>query len=135
MLISEKITTEHLKRKAVIYVRQSTPDQVRFNRESQRRQYDLANRATEMGWMEIEVIDEDLGCSGSSAANRTGFQRLVASVCLKEVGAIFSLEASRLARNNRDWYHLVDLCSLVGTLIIDQDGAYDPRQMNDRLLC
>ncbi len=131
---NEKITSEHLKRKAVVYVRQSTADQVRFNRESQRRQYDLANRATEMGWKEVEVIDDDLGCSGSSAANRTGFQRLVASVCLKEVGAIFSLEASRLARNNRDWYQLVDLCGLVGTLIIDHDGVYDPRQMNDRLL-
>ena len=102
MLTSEKITAEHLRRKAIVYVRQSTADQVRFNRESQRRQYDLANRATEMGWKEVEVIDEDLGCSGSSAASRSGFQRLVASVCLKEVGTVFSLEAFRLARNNRD---------------------------------
>lgn len=133
-MLNEKITTEHLKRKAIVYVRQSTMDQVRWNRESQRRQYDLAKRAAEMGWQNVEVIDEDLGRSGSSAVARTGFQRLLASVCLREVGAVFSLEASRLARNNRDWYQLVDLCGIMDTLIIDFDGIYDSRLLNDRLL-
>jgi DNA invertase Pin-like site-specific DNA recombinase len=132
--MSDKITSEHLRRRAVVYVRQSTPEQVRWNLESQRRQYELAQRATRMGWEEVEVIDEDLGRSGSTTVNRPGFQRLVAAVCLREVGAVFSLEASRLARNNRDWYQLVDICGLVGTLIIDQDGVYDPRLLNDRLL-
>lgn len=133
-MLNEKITAEHLRRKAIVYVRQSTPDQVRWNRESQRRQYDLAKRAAEMGWQDVEVIDEDLGRSGSSTGARPGFQRLVASVCLREVGAVFSLEASRLARNNRDWYQLVDLCGIMGTLIIEFDGVYDPRLLNDRLL-
>lgn len=132
--MSDKVTPDHLKRRAIVYVRQSTPEQVRWNLESQRRQYELAERATQMGWEQVEVIDEDLGRSGSSAANRPGFQRLVAAVCLKEVGAVFSLEASRLARNNRDWYQLIDVCGMVGTLIIDPDGVYDPRLLNDRLL-
>lgn len=133
-MMGERITPEHLARKAVVYVRQSTPDQVRHNRESQRRQYELAERARTMGWQEVEVIDEDLGCSGATSAGRSGFARLVASVCLREVGAVFSLEASRLARNNRDWYQLLDMCALVGTLIVDFDGVYDPRILNDRLL-
>lgn len=134
MLTTEKVTAEHLNRKAIVYVRQSTSDQVRFNLESQRRQYGLTDRAAELGWQEVEVIDEDMGRSGSSAANRSGFQKLVASVCLGKVGAVISLEASRLARNNRDWYQLVDVCSLVGALIVDLDGVYDPRLLNDRLL-
>lgn len=132
--MSEKITPEHLSRKAVVYVRQSTQGQVRHHRESQRRQYELADRAKAMGWRQVEVIDEDLGRSGATSASRSGFARLVASVCLRGVGAVFSLEASRLARNNRDWYQLIDMCALVGTLIIDFDGVYDPRHLNDRLL-
>lgn len=132
--MNDKVKPEHLQRKAIVYVRQSTAEQVRFNRESQRRQYELADRARTMGWTNIQVIDEDLGLSGATSANRQGFQRLVADVCLNEVGAVFSLEASRLARNNRDWHQLVDFCSLVGTLIIDFDGIYDPRIINDRLL-
>lgn len=131
---SEKITAEQLRRKAVVYVRQSTVDQVRHHRESQRRQYALADKAQAMGWTQVEVIDDDLGCSGATSAGRAGFGRLVASVCLREVGAVFSLEASRLARNNRDWYQLIDMCALVGTLIVDFDGVYDPRLLNDRLL-
>lgn len=132
--MSEKITPEHLNRKAVVYVRQSTPDQVRHHRESQRRQYELADKARGMGWQQVEVIDEDQGRSGATSASRSGFSRLVASVCLREVGGVFSLEASRLARNNRDWYQLIDMCTMVGTLIIDFDGVYDPRLLNDRLL-
>lgn len=132
--MNPKITSEHLSRRAVVYIRQSSMEQVRNNLESQRRQYALRDTAYEMGWTEVEVIDEDLGRSGASSHNRTGFLRLVAEVSMKEVGAVFCLEASRLARNNRDWAQLVDICSLVGTLIIDQDGVYDPRLLNDRLL-
>ena len=132
--MNPKITPAHLSRKAVIYIRQSSMDQVRNNLESQRLQYALQDNAREMGWEEIEVIDEDLGRSGASSHNRTGFLRLVAEVSMKEVGAVFSIEASRLARNNRDWSQLVDICSLVGTLLVDHDGVYDPRILNDRLL-
>ncbi len=132
--MNPKITPEHLSRQAVIYLRQSNPDQVRNNLESQRRQYALADKARELGWDDVQVIDEDLGRSGASSSNRTGFVKLVGAVSMKEVGAVFSLEASRLARNNRDWSHLIDLCSLVGTLIIDHDGVYDPQILNDRLL-
>lgn len=131
---SEKIGPSHLQRRAIVYVRQSTMEQLRHNHESRRRQYELAEHARNLGWQNIEVIDEDLGRSGASTAGRTGFQRLVGSVGLREVGAVVSLEASRLARNNRDWYQLVDLCSLTETLIIDFDGIYDPRLLHDRLL-
>lgn len=130
----EKLTQDHLQRKAVVYVRQSTPDQVRNNKESQRRQYALSDKAKALGFREVEIIDEDLGRSGASSYERTGFLRLVAEVSMKQVGAVFSLEASRLARNNRDWYQLVDLCALTGTLVVDHDGIYDPRILNDRLL-
>jgi DNA invertase Pin-like site-specific DNA recombinase len=131
---SDKITPEHLGRKAIVYVRQSTQDQIRHHRESQRRQYDLAAQARALGWQTVDVIDEDLGRSGTTTVGRTGFARLVAAVCLREVGAVFSLEASRLARNNRDWYQLIDLCTLVDTLIIDADGVYNPQLLNDRLV-
>jgi DNA invertase Pin-like site-specific DNA recombinase len=131
---SDKITPEHLARKAIVYVRQSKPDQVRHHRESQRRQYDLAGHARALGWQVVDVIDQDLGRTGVTVVGRTGFARLVAAVGLREVGAIFSLEASRLARNNRDWYQLIDLCALMGTLIVDFDGVYDPRLLNDRLV-
>ena len=133
-MISAKLTREHLARKAIVYVRQSTTTQVRENLESQRRQYALADHARSLGFGDVEVIDQDLGHSGSSLAGRLGFQRLVAQVSLGAVGAVLCLEASRLARNNRDWHHLIDLCSLVGALLIDPEGVYDPRVSNDRLL-
>lgn len=134
MTSNAKIRLEHLARPAIIYVRQSTLDQVRHHQESGRRQYDLAAHARALGWHEVIVIDEDLGKSAATAANRAGFQRLVAEVSLGRVGAVVSLEVSRLARNNRDWYQLLDLCALLNTLIIDAEGVYDPRHLNDRLL-
>lgn len=132
--MNEKITPGHLSRPAYVYVRQSTMFQVQHRLESQRRQYGLVERARELGWAQVEVIDEDMGRSGSGRVERKGFERLVAGVCLGEVGAVLSLEASRLARNNRDWHQLVDLCGMTSTLIIDYDGTYDPRLLNDRLL-
>jgi excisionase family DNA binding protein len=131
---SEKIRPEHLARPAFIYVRQSTIGQVRHHHESQRRQYGLADHARTLGWRDVVVIDDDLGKSGASASGRVGFQRLVATVGLGQAGGVFGLEVSRLARNNRDWYQLLDLCGLMNTLIIDADGIYDPRLLNDRLL-
>jgi excisionase family DNA binding protein len=131
---SDKIHSEHLGRPAFVYVRQSTFDQVRHHHESRRRQYDLQGHARTLGWTQVVVIDEDLGKSGATAAGRTGFQRLVAEVSLGHAGAVFGLEVSRLARNNRDWYQLLDLCGLMNTLIVDAEGVYDPRQLNDRLL-
>ena len=133
-LSSEKIRPEHLHRPAFIYVRQSTLDQVRHHHESRRRQYDLQGHACTLGWTEVLVIDEDLGKSGATAAGRAGFQRLVTAVSLGQAGAVFGLDVSRLARNNRDWYQLLDLCGLMNTLIVDAEGVYDPRQLNDRLL-
>src|SRR6202051_4956923 len=132
--MSSKITAEHLARSAVIYVRQSTMTQVLGNTESQRRQYGLADQAHAAGFATVEVIDEDLGRSGSGVMERPGSQKLVASVCAGTVGAVFCIEASRLARNGRDWHHLIDLCALVGTLLVDADGVYEPRPTNDRLL-
>jgi len=131
---SEKIRSEHLARPAFIYVRQSTIGQVRHHHESQRRQYGLADHARTLGWRDVVVIDDDLGKSGASASGRVGFQRLVATVGLGQAGGVFGLEVSRLARNNRDWYQLLDLCGVMNTLIIDADGIYDPRLLNDRLL-
>ena len=133
-MIPAKITPKHLKRTAYVYVRQSTLSQVQENLESRRRQYELADRARSLGWSRVEVVDEDLGSSGSGRVVRPGFQRLLSAVCLEEVGGVFALEVSRLARNNRDWYHLVDLCGLTSTLIIDAEGVYDPHHFNDRLL-
>jgi len=133
-MISPKITAGHLQRAAYIYVRQSTLTQVHEHLESQRRQYALTEQAQAWGWHRIEVVDEDLGRSGSGRVARPGFERLVAAVCHEEVGGVFALEASRLARNNRDWHHLVDLCGLTATLLIDGEGIYDPRDFNDRLL-
>jgi DNA invertase Pin-like site-specific DNA recombinase len=132
--MSEKIRGEHLQRGAYVYVRQSTPYQVRNHLEGKERQYALAERARQLGFSKVIVIDEDLGRSGSGAQERVGFGRLLASVCQGLAGAVFALEASRLARNNRDWHHLVDLCALAETLLIDSDGIYDPRSLNDRLL-
>ena len=128
-----KITPEHLVRDAVVYVRQSTAFQVAQNLESQRRQYGLAERARQLGWSDVEVIDDDLGRSGAGA-RRPGFEKLLAAICEGRVGAVLSLEASRLARNGRDWHTLLEFCGLVGTLIVDEDGVYDPASPNDRLL-
>jgi len=134
MSSGEKITAEHLSRRAYVYVRQSSRDQVRHHVESQRRQYGLRERAHELGWQDVEVIDDDLGKSGSTIDGRVGFQRLVAIVGLGEAGAVLSTEVSRFARNNRDWYQLLDLCGLMNTLIVDTEGIYDTRLPNDRLL-
>src|SRR5271168_1856793 len=128
-----KITAEHLARSAFVYVRQSTTDQVLNNHESRRRQYALADRARALGWGAVEVIDDDLGRSGSGIA-RPGFEKLLAAICEGRVGAVVSIEASRLARNGRDWHTLLEFCGLVDTLIIDEDGIYDSRHPNDRLL-
>jgi DNA invertase Pin-like site-specific DNA recombinase len=129
-----KLTPERLGRTAVVYIRQSTPTQVTHNLESQRRQYGLRDRARELGFQHISVIDEDLGRTGSGLADRPGFQRLVAEVCTGEVGAVLCIEASRLARNGRDWHHLIELCGMVGAVVVDLDGIYDPNLINDRLL-
>ena len=128
-----KITADHLTRSAFVYVRQSTTDQLLNNHESRRRQYGLVDRARALGWTTVEVIDEDLGRSGSGIA-RPGFEKLLAAICQGGVGGVVSIEASRLARNGRDWHTLLEFCGLVGTLIVDEDGVYDPRHPNDRLL-
>lgn len=128
-----KITDDHVRRPAYLYIRQSTLGQVQHNRESQRRQYGLQERARQLGWQEVVVVDEDLGHSGAGTA-RAGFDRLLAAVCQGDVGAVFAIEASRLARNGRDWHTLLEFCGLVNTLLVDEDGIYDPRQPNDRLL-
>ena len=132
--MSDKINPHHLQRQAYLYVRQSTNYQVRNHREGQQRQYALAERARQLGFAHVVVLDEDLGRSGSGNQDRPGFGRLLAAVCQGQVGAVLALEASRLARNQRDWQHLVDLCALTATLLIDEDGVYDPRLVNDRLL-
>lgn len=133
---ASKITPSHLERWACIYVRQSSLQQVEHHRESQVNQYRLADRACSLGWSEtrIRVIDSDLGKSGQTSAPRAGFNELLADVALGQVGIIFGYEVSRLARNNSDWYRLLDLAAVFGTLIADSDGVYDPRLYNDRLL-
>src|SRR5262245_30576582 len=128
-----KVTPEHLTRQAIVYVRQSTADQVANNLESQRRQYGLVDRARQLGWSDIAVIDDDLGRSGGGIA-RPGFEKLLAAICEGRVGAVVAIEASRLARNGRDWHTLLEFCGLVGSLIVDEYGVYDPRHPNDRLL-
>ena len=132
--MNDKITTAHLDRAAYIYIRQSTLQQVTHNVESNRRQYALQEHAETLGFRSVIVVDDDLGVSGTGTQQRPGFSRLLAAVCNGEVGAVFALEASRLARNNRDWHHLIDLCVLTGTLVVDADGIYEPRLLNDRLL-
>ena len=131
-----KIGASHLDRAAYIYLRQSTPSQVEHNRESTQRQYALAAKATTLGWpsQQVIVVDEDLGLSGSGIVERNGFARLTAEVALGHVGIVLGLEVSRLARNNADWYRLLDLCGLTDTLIGDADGVYHPAMFNDRLL-
>jgi excisionase family DNA binding protein len=132
----QKVTEAHRRRRAVVYVRQSTPTQVEQNAESRARQYALRERATELGWTPsaISVIDEDLGRSGASADGRLGFKELVADVGLGQVGIVLALEVSRFARSSADWHQLLDLCALSGTLIADSDGIYSPADFNDRLL-
>jgi len=132
--MNPKISADHLKRRAIVYIRQSSPGQVIHNQESQRRQYGLAEHARQLGFQQVEIIDEDLGRSGSGQVERPGFQHLVAEVCTGEVGAVLCIEASRLARNGRDWHHLIELCGLVRAIVIDPDGVYDPGILNDRLL-
>jgi DNA invertase Pin-like site-specific DNA recombinase len=131
-----KIKPTHTQRAACIYVRQSTPSQVEHNRESTARQYALADRACQLGWSyeQVVIIDEDLGLSGSSTDQRSGFTRMTSEVALGHVGIILGLEVSRLARNNADWYRLLELCGLTDTLIGDNDGVYHPALFNDRLL-
>jgi excisionase family DNA binding protein len=128
-----KITAEHLARDAYVYVRQSTADQLLNNPESRRRQYALVERARSLGWENVIVVDDDLGQSGSGQ-RRPGFERLLAAICAGTVGAVLAIEASRLARNGRDWHTLLEFCAFVNTLIIDEDGVSDPRVINDRLL-
>lgn len=133
---NEKIKQTHLQRTAYIYIRQSTAAQVEYNRESTERQYKLKDRAIDLGWPEqqIRVIDQDLAQSGSSSSKRKGFSEMISEVALGKVGLILSIEVSRVARNNSDWYRLLDLCSVTNTLIGDSDGLYHPGLFNDRLL-
>jgi DNA invertase Pin-like site-specific DNA recombinase len=135
-LASPKIQRAHHERLAVVYVRQSRPQQLIRHPESTRLQYGLVDRALALGWpqAQVVVIDEDVGKSADSASERSGFQRLVAEVSLAHVGMILGLDMSRLARSNRDWHQLLEVCALCGTLIGDLDGIYDPADYNDRLL-
>jgi DNA invertase Pin-like site-specific DNA recombinase len=132
----QKISEQHRRRRAVVYVRQSTPQQLERNHESRARQYALRERAIELGWPagSVSVVDEDLGRSGASTDGRLGFKELVAEVGLGHVGLVLALEVSRFARSSADWHQLLDLCALTGTLIADQDGIYSPQDFNDRLL-
>src|SRR5262245_55343477 len=135
-MVTQPIDAQHLQRLACLYVRQSTLQQVFENTESTARQYALRDRALALGWPpeRIVVIDQDLGHSGASAADRAGFQRLVADVGLGKVGLVLGLEVSRLARSSSDWHRLLEICALTRTLILDEDGLYDPATFNDRLL-
>jgi DNA invertase Pin-like site-specific DNA recombinase len=131
--MNEKIRAQHLERKAIIYIRQSSAYQVTHNLESQKLQYAMQDRVRQLGWREIEVIDEDLGRSASGSVERSGFERMVAEVCMGKVGAVAAREVSRFARNSKDWQQLVEVCRIVDTLLIDQETVYAPRQSNDRL--
>jgi DNA invertase Pin-like site-specific DNA recombinase len=134
--VSAKVKPGHLARKAIVYIRQSTAQQVLNNRESTARQYALDGRAVQLGWPAdcVEIVDEDQGLSGRTAEGRAGFAYLLSEVALNHVGIILGLETSRLARSNKDWHQLLDLCAIFQTLLADQDGVYDPTQYNDRLL-
>jgi len=131
---ADNLPTTVLSRKAVVYVRQSTQTQVQVHLESQRRQYDLVDEARRRGFQDVEVIDDDLGRSASGTVARPGFDKLVAGLCAGKVGAVLCFDASRLARNGRDWHHLLELCGLVDARVIDLDGVYNPCRPNDRLL-
>ncbi len=132
--MSEKIKPQHLARKAILYVRQSSPYQVIHNLESQKLQYAMEERLHQLGWQEIEVVDDDLGRSAAGVVTRAGFERMVAEVCLGKVGAVAAREVSRFARNSREWQQLVEVCRVVDTVLIDQEMVYAPRLSNDRLL-
>jgi DNA invertase Pin-like site-specific DNA recombinase len=132
--MSDKIKSHHLERKAILYIRQSSAYQVSHNLESQKLQYAMQDRLQQLGWREIEVVDEDLGRSAAGTVTRAGFERMVAEVCLGKVGAVAAREVSRFARNSREWQQLVEVCRIVDTLLIDQETVYSPRQSNDRLL-
>src|SRR3989441_4205670 len=134
--MNPKISEQQQSKPAYIYVRQSTLAQVRHHQESTERQYALRQKATELGWSEssIRILDRDLGISGAHTTGRTDFKTLVADVSMGQVGAVFALEASRLARSNADWHRLLELCALTTTLVIDEDGCYDPADFNDGLL-
>jgi len=132
--MSEKIRSQHLARKAMLYVRQSSPYQVIHNLESQKLQYAMEERLHQLGWCEIEIVDDDLGRSAAGMVTRAGFERMVAEVCLGKVGAVAAREVSRFARNSRDWQQLVEVCRVVDTVLIDQEMVYAPRLSNDRLL-
>ena len=133
---SPKIKDRHWQRLAIVYIRQSSPHQVLENRESRERQYALATLAQQFGWPEdrVIVIDEDQGLSGKYSENRSGFKRLLSEVTLDHVGLVLGLELSRLARSNKDWHHLVEVCAVFDTLLYDQDGFYNANDSNDRLL-
>jgi len=134
--MSSRVLDTHLKRTAYLYVRQATLGQGWENRESTQRQYDLRQRAMALGWPaeRISIIDTDLGKSGASSADREGFQRLVTEVSLGRAGVVMGLETSRLTRNSTDWHQLLEICALTDTLMVDEDGVYDPARFNDRLL-
>jgi len=132
--MSDKIHPNHLARKAILYVRQSSAYQVNHNLESQRLQYAMRERLVQLGWHEIEIVDEDLGRSAAGLVTRSGFERMVADVCLGKVGAVAAREVSRFARNSREWQQLVEVCRVVDTVLVDLDTVYAPRASNDRLL-
>ena len=134
--MNSAISEQHLNRTAYVYVRQSTLAQVRHHQESTERQYALRQKALELGWREpsVQILDRDLGKSGAQIAGREDFKTLVAEVSMGQVGAVFALEVSRLARSNLDWHRLLELCALTGTLVIDEDGCYNPADFNDGLL-
>ena len=132
--MSDKTKPHHLERKAILYIRQSSAYQVSHNLESQKLQYAMQERLQQLGWREIEVVDEDLGRSAAGTVTRAGFERMVAEVCLGKVGAVAAREVSRFARNSREWQQLVEVCRIVDTLLVDQETGYSPRQSNDRLL-
>ena len=136
MVDLSKITPAHRQRLAIVYVRQSSPGQVQRNPESTARQYEFVTRALELGWQrhQVVVIDEDQGTSANGIAVRSGFGHLTAEVALGHVGIILGLELSRLARNNADWYRLLDLCGITNALLADDDGLYHPGDFNDRLV-
>ncbi|MBC8461408.1 MAG: recombinase family protein [Deltaproteobacteria bacterium] len=136
MLNGQKITPDHLRRKAYLYIRQSSLRQVLENTESTKRQYALRDRAISLGWplSQIVIIDSDLGESGASMVDREGFKKLISEVSLGRAGLVMGLEVSRLARNCADWHRLLEICAFTNTLILDEDGIYDPSHFNDRLL-
>ena len=132
--MSEKIKPQHTSRKAILYVPQSSPYQVLNNLESQKLQYAMESHLRSLGWNEVEIIDEDLGRSAGGTVTRTGFERMVAQVCMGEIGAVCAREVSRFARNSREWQQLVEVCRIVDTVLVDQETVYSPRLGNDRLL-